>query len=388
MHPNQATTPGVSTLRETLDDLVAALRERPDDLLLEIGAGGELLVARLRVFVAAALLLLPALNYLAGGTLSDSLAGWAGAGGVLLLSLAWLHMAQAQRRVEWLPMFSSCFDITLVSGVLVLLGLWGNPVATVNSTVVWSCYLLAIFATALRHDLRVTLVAGLLAIAQSALLWLWVVVTADGPLVSAEYGAVSTATQLQRLLLLALVGLVTAVIVFRARRLTQWSSTDGLTGLHNRSYLNAQVPARVEQARSEGQTLSLALVDLDHFRHINAELGHLAGDRALRHAVAVIRRELGREEPMIRVGGEEFVLLLPVPIGAAWERMELLRRKLESAPFVPDPESEPRPLTLSAGLASCPQDANDLSGLMKRADQRLRAAKAGGRNRVVARDGE
>ncbi|GAB2661752.1 GGDEF domain-containing protein [Arenimonas aestuarii] len=378
----------MSTLRETLDDLATALRERPDDLLLEIGAGGELLVARLRVFVACLLLLLPLLNYGLGGQANESLAGLTGAVGVLLLSVTWLRLALRARRLAWLPMFSSCFDVTLVTGVLALLGLSGLPVATLNSTVVWSCYLLAIFATAMRHDLRVTLAAGALAMVQSALLWLVVVATADGPLVSADYGTVSTSTQLQRLVLVAVATLVTAVIVFRAQRLAQWSATDGLTGLHNRTFLNSQVPARVEAARREGQTLCLALVDLDNFRHINAELGHLAGDRALRHAVAVIRRELGREEPMIRVGGEEFVLLLPLPVGAAWERMEVLRRKLEAAPYIPEPESEPRRLTLSAGVACCPQDANDLSGLMKRADERLRAAKAGGRNRVVARDGD
>ncbi|GGA67786.1 hypothetical protein GCM10011521_02380 [Arenimonas soli] len=378
----------MSNLRDTLDDLASALRERPDDLLLEIGAGGELLVARLRVFVACLLLLLPVLNWLLGGQANESLAGLAGATGVLLLSAAWLRLALRSRRLAWLPMFSSCFDVTLVTGVLALLGLSGQPVATLNSTVVWSCYLLAIFATAMRHDLRVTLAAGALALVQSSLLWLVVVATADGPLVSADYGTVSTSTQIQRLVLVAVATLVTAVIVFRAQRLAQWSATDGLTGLHNRSFLNTQIPAKVEAARREGRTLCLALVDLDNFRHINAELGHLAGDRALRHAVAVIRRELGREEPMIRVGGEEFVLMLPLPVGAAWERMEVLRRKLEAAPFIPEPDVEPRRLTLSAGVACCPQDANDLSGLMKRADQRLRAAKAAGRNRVVARDGD
>ena len=72
--------------------------------------------------------------------------------------------------------------------------------------------------------------------------------------------------------------------------------------------------------KGEARKPAFGKADLDHFRHINAELGHLAGDRALRHAVAVLRRELGREEPMIRVGGEEFVLMLPLPIGAAWER--------------------------------------------------------------------
>lgn len=378
----------MSTLRETLDDLAAALRERPDDLLLEIGAGGELLVARLRLLVAGLLLLLPLLNVLAGGQMSDSLAGLAGAIGVTLFSGVWLRMALRKRRPAWLPMVSSAFDVSLVSFVLVLLGLLSSPVATLNSTVVWGCYFLAIFATALRQDLRVTLFAGTLALAQSALLWLAVVAFADDPLVSADYGTVHASSQVQRLVLLLAATLVTAVIVFRAQRLTQWSSTDGLTGLHNRSYLNTQVPSKVESARRDGRTLTLALVDLDNFRHINAELGHLAGDRALRHAVAVLRRELGREEPMIRVGGEEFVLMLPLPIGAAWERMEALRRKLEASPFVPEPEVEPRKLTLSAGLACCPQDANDLSGLMKRADQRLRVAKAGGRNRVVAREGD
>jgi diguanylate cyclase (GGDEF)-like protein len=188
------------------------------------------------------------------------------------------------------------------------------------------------------------------------------------------------------MVLLLAVTLVTAMVVFRAQRLTQLSGTDGLTGLPNRSYLTTRVPQQVLDARNAGQTLSLALIDLDHFRHINAELGHLAGDRALRHAVKVLRMELGREEPMIRVGGEEFVLMLRLPVGAAWERMEVLRRKLESQPFVPEEGVEPRKLTLSAGIACCPQDANDLSGLMRRADLRLRRAKANGRNRVVARD--
>lgn len=378
----------MSTLRETLEDLAGALRERPDDVLLEIGAGGELLVARLRLLIAGLLLVLPALNWLGGGRREDSLAGLAGAVGIALLSRVWLTLAQRQRRPAWLAMLTSAFDVTLVSLVLVLLAVLSTPVAALNSTVVWACYGLAIFATALRQDLRVTIATGVLALAQSALLWLAVLWLADGPLVSSDYGTVSTGTQLQRQVLLLAITALTAMVVFRAQRLTRWSSTDGLTGLHNRSYLNHQVPSKVEAARRDGRTLTLALVDLDHFRHINAELGHLAGDRALRHAVAVLRRELGREEPMIRVGGEEFVLMLPLPIGAAWERLEQLRRKLEDSPFVPAHDVEPRRLTLSAGLACCPQDANDLSGLMKRADLRLQAAKAAGRNRVVARDGD
>jgi len=375
----------VSTLRETIEDLAASLREPPDEILLEVGAGGERLVANLRVGVAALLLLLPLVNLLGGGTLHETLAGLAGAGLVLALSLLWLRLANRPRRVPGLATATATSDVTMVTLVLLLLAM-ESPVAAVNSAVVWCCYPLAVFATALRHDVRVTLLAGLLAVLQSGLLWFAVVVTSHEPLVSAVYGTVTTSTQVQRLVLLVAVTVVTAMVVFRAQRLTQFSATDGLTGLPNRNYLNTRVPQQVRDARAQGQTLSLALVDLDNFRHINAELGHLAGDRALRHAVKTLRGELAREEPMIRVGGEEFVLLLRIPIGAAWERMEVLRRKLESSPFVPEAGVEPRRLTLSAGLASCPQDANDLSGLMKRADLRLQAAKRSGRNRVVARD--
>jgi diguanylate cyclase (GGDEF)-like protein len=376
----------VSTLRAHLDDLARALRETPDEILLEVGAGGELLVAQLRVAVALLLVLLPALNLLTGGSRYESASGLMGVLLILMVSTLWLRLARRSRRYAWLPMVSATFDVSMVTLVLVLLGL-GSPVASLNSLVVWCCYPLAIFATALRHDVRVTVVAGLLAMLQFGLLWAAVSATSSGPLASLDYGTVTASNQLQRLVLLLAVTMVTAMVVFRAQRLTQLSGTDGLTGLPNRSFLNTRVPQLVAEARAAGHTLSLALVDLDNFRHINAELGHLAGDRALRHAVKVLRRELAREEPMIRVGGEEFVLLLRLPIGAAWERMDQLRRALEAAPFVPEPGVEPRRLTLSAGIAGCPQDANDLSGLMKRADLRLREAKANGRNRVVARDG-
>ena len=375
----------MSTLRETLADLAYSLRERPDEILLEVGAGGELLVARLRVAVAFLLILLPVLNYLTGGTVMESTAGLVGAGLIMLFSQVWLSLALRRRRFRWLPTVSAAFDVSMVSLVLMLLAL-ETPAAALNSAVVWACYPLAVFTTALRHDVRVTLIAGGLAVVQSALLWLVITSVTSGPLVSAMYGTVTASTQLQRVVVLLAVTLVTAMVVFRAQRLTQLSGTDGLTGLPNRSYLTTRIPQQVLDARNAGQTLSLALINLDHFRHINAELGHLAGDRALRHAVKVLRLELGREEPMIRVGGEEFVLILRLPIGAAWERMEVLRRKLEGQPFVPEEGVEPRKLTLSAGLASCPQDANDLSGLMRRADLRLRHAKDHGRNRVVARD--
>jgi diguanylate cyclase (GGDEF)-like protein len=170
------------------------------------------------------------------------------------------------------------------------------------------------------------------------------------------------------------------------QRLVQLSGTDGLTGLPNRTYLNHLVPQMLADAQGEDRSVCLGLIDLDHFKRINEELGHPVGDRALRHIVDTLRLELGRDEPLIRVGGEEFVLILNQPLGAAWERMDILRRRLQSKAFVPGDGFEPRALTFSAGLACSPQDALDVSGLMRAADLRLRAAKKLGRNRIVARD--
>jgi diguanylate cyclase (GGDEF)-like protein len=374
----------LSTLRDTFVQLQRSLREPPDDILLELGADGEVLLARLRLVIAAVLILLPAINYYTGGGRYESLVGLTGVGVALLLSQVWLTLAQ-RRRYRWLPYLSACFDISIVSLVLLLLA-FRSPSAGLNSVVVWCCYPLAVLATALRNDMRVTLAAGLLAVLQFLAISAFFQWGATGPIQSPEYGTVSLSNQLQRVTLLFASTFVTLLIVFRMQRLVQMSGTDGLTGLPNRSFLNHRVPTLIAEARAEGDTLCLALIDLDYFKRINDELGHQAGDRALRHIVQTLRLELRRDEPLLRVGGEEFVLILRQPVGAAWERLDFLRRQLQARPFVPETGAEPRALTFSAGMGCCPVDAVDVSGLMRNADLRLRAAKLGGRNRVVARD--
>jgi two-component system cell cycle response regulator len=252
--------------------------------------------------------------------------------------------------------------------------------------VVWCCYPLVVLATALRNDVRVTLFAGVLAVCEFLLISGLFQYAASGPIQSVEYGRVELSSQLQRAVLLLATTVVTMLIVYRMQRLVQLSGTDGLTGLPNRSYLNHRVPRILADARAVGETVCLALLDLDFFKRINDELGHQAGDRALRHVVEVLRLELRRDEPMLRVGGEEFVVLLRQPLGAGWERMDGLRRKLQSQPFDPGEDLATRCLTVSCGVACSPDDAIDVSGLMRMADLRLRLAKQSGRNRVVARD--
>jgi len=375
----------LSTLRQSFSDLLVALREPRDELLLELGAEGEVLLARLRLVLASVLLLLPAINYLTGGGGFESLAGLAGVGLAIVLSQVWLGIARRHRRYPWLALISTGFDVSVVSLVLLLLA-FHEPSAGLNSVVVWCLYPLVVLATALRNDVRVTLFAGALAVFEFLLISGLFQYAASGPIQSADYGTVHLSSQLQRALLLLASTMVTMLIVYRMQRLVHLSGTDGLTGLPNRSYLNHRVPRILSDARAVGDTVCLALLDLDFFKRINDELGHQAGDRALRHVVEVLRLELRRDEPMLRVGGEEFVVLLRQPLGAGWERMDGLRRKLQSQPFDPGEGFEVRPLTVSCGVACSPDDAIDVSGLMRSADLRLRLAKQSGRNRVVARD--
>jgi two-component system, cell cycle response regulator len=375
----------LSTLRESLQDLRRSLGETPDELMLEVGAGGEMLLARLRLLIALLMIAMPAINYWGNRDAYESLAGLSGVGLVLLLSQAWLLLARQHRRHRWLPFVSSAFDVTLVTLVLWLLAL-RSPAAGMNSVVVWCFYLMSIFATALRNDPRVTVFAGAMAIVQFVALALFFHATSHGPMVSADYGTVQLSNQIQRVIVLLAATLLTAILVLRMHKLVQLSGTDGLTGLPNRTYLNHRVPQILADARSEGHTLCLVLIDMDNFRHINEDHGHQAGDRALRHAVKAMRLELGRDEPLMRVGGEEFVLILRMPLGAAWERMETLRRQLAAKPFDPGDGAEPRVMTFSAGIATSPQDASQVSGLMRIADLRLNGAKQAGRNRVMARD--
>jgi diguanylate cyclase (GGDEF)-like protein len=146
------------------------------------------------------------------------------------------------------------------------------------------------------------------------------------------------------------------------------------------------MPRLIEQSRREHGSLSLVLIDLDRFKRINDEFGHHAGDRALKHLVRILEDLLEDDEILVRLSGEEFVLVLRKPAGAAWERADSMRRAVAESRFVPERLHDPLQITFSAGVACCPSDGTDLSNLLRRADQRLRVAKQGGRNRVLLRE--
>ena len=376
-------TDPITGLREFWGRLLA----RPDALMLELGAGGELLVARLRAVLALILLLLPLINLLTGGKYSETMIGLFGVVMAIVMSQVWLALARHRQRYRWLPWITATYDVSLTTLVLVILAL-DSPVTGLNSMVVWVFYLISIGMTALRNDGRLTLYSGGLAILQYAVLAACIFALVRNPdqLASIDYGTATVSNQVQRLVLLALMTAITAIIVFRMQKLVDMSGTDGLTALPNRTWLMHRFPAMLDAIRGQGGSLSVCLIDLDYFKRINDELGHLAGDRALRHVVDLLKQQMEDGDWLARLGGEEFALLLPLPTGRAWERLETMRRTTASQPFLPEPGADPMRLTFSAGIASWPQDGADLSQLLRRADTRLRHAKQEGRNRVLARD--
>ena len=155
---------------------------------------------------------------------------------------------------------------------------------------------------------------------------------------------------------------------------------DPLTGLPNRAAWSERLEHEIKQWQQHGNTLSLAMLDLDHFKRINDNYGHLAGDKVLKIIATVLRKRLRAADFIARFGGEEFVLLLPATTPAVGAKLlESLRAAIEACPF--HFKGERVTITISMGLASFKTgEHSDL--VLKRADQALYRAKNGGRNRV------
>ncbi|MHC8302484.1 GGDEF domain-containing protein [Pseudomonas sp. ZS1P83] len=155
---------------------------------------------------------------------------------------------------------------------------------------------------------------------------------------------------------------------------------DPLTGLPNRAAWSEQLDHEISQWQQQGNSLLLAMLDLDHFKRINDNYGHLAGDKVLKIIASVLRKRLRGTDFIARFGGEEFVLLMPATVPAVGAKLlENLRASIEACPF--HFKGEPVTITISMGLTAFkPGEHSDL--VLKRADQALYRAKHAGRNRV------
>jgi diguanylate cyclase (GGDEF)-like protein len=183
--------------------------------------------------------------------------------------------------------------------------------------------------------------------------------------------AIALGSTLLFLLVLARMAQLLRQVEAQAKLLRELARVDELTGLPNRRVWTAELPAAMERARRDATPMSVAMIDLDHFKRFNDTHGHPAGDQLLRSAAVNWRVHLRNIDQLARYGGEEFIALLP--IADADQAVAVLARLRQVTP-----EGQ----TFSAGVATW-DGAESAEDLIARADRALYQAKASGRNRSV-----
>lgn len=165
-------------------------------------------------------------------------------------------------------------------------------------------------------------------------------------------------------------------------KLQEDANTDGLTKCYNKTYFNNKLDLEVKKSKITGAPLSLIIFDLDHFKHLNDNYGHDAGDYVLKEKAELLRENgIRKGDVFARYGGEEFVVLLPnTNLKQAFEIAERLRKLVEKHEFVY--EAQRLPVTASIGVADYRTGVNTGTDLFKRADSAVYKSKEGGRNQV------
>jgi diguanylate cyclase (GGDEF)-like protein len=160
----------------------------------------------------------------------------------------------------------------------------------------------------------------------------------------------------------------------------QLAYLDGLTGIFNRRFFELRIAEELERAHRYNSVMSVIMMDIDHFKKLNDEFGHLLGDEVLRQASHVFSQHLRKGDVVCRYGGEEFALLLPQTTGEnALEVAEKLRRAIEAWHF----PGVPRKVTISAGVADSFASGKIRDEIVSAADAALYQAKQAGRNCVI-----
>src|SRR6266853_852121 len=181
-------------------------------------------------------------------------------------------------------------------------------------------------------------------------------------------------------LTIILANIVLSIIVDLHRRLLDQAIVDPLTGIFNRRHMERCLSDAIERKRRNSGPASLLLIDVDRFKRINDQFGHAKGDAVLKGIVSLVAKRSRKLDLLFRIGGEEFMLLLPDTQEAAAALVaEQLRGSVAESPLLDD-----RRLTVSIGVGEL-RPGESLDSWMKHADDALYAAKKAGRNRVVCR---
>ncbi len=170
-------------------------------------------------------------------------------------------------------------------------------------------------------------------------------------------------------------------------KLKTLSTTDELTGLHNRKYLLERMEQEISRAKRYATPLSLLLFDLDFFKSVNDIYGYEWGDVLLKSIADKLRQVIRKEDILTRYGDEEYVVVLPnTPEDNAFLFAERFRKEVERMEFIPAGEEERHPITISGGIATfpCIPDAEeDANTIIRYAEHALYNAKKRGKNKIV-----
>ena len=162
-------------------------------------------------------------------------------------------------------------------------------------------------------------------------------------------------------------------------RVKQLAYLDGLTGIFNRRFFEMRINEEIERARRYATGMAVIIADIDHFKRLNDEFGHLLGDEVLRQVSSIFHQQVRKIDVVCRYGGEEFAILLTqTNEQQALTIAEKLRRQVQQWQF----PGVPRPITVSAGVAAFPAHGRSRDEIVRAADRGLYAAKQEGRNRV------
>lgn len=187
-------------------------------------------------------------------------------------------------------------------------------------------------------------------------------------------------------LLSTTLSLHTAIDMGRLRILERDAATDPLTGMFNRRYMSGRLTEEIANANRYGLPLSVLMLDIDHFKQINDQHGHQAGDEMLVALGKIIAEELRESDVLTRYGGEEFLIIAThTPLLAATNIAERVRKRIESHDFdIPKALGGMRAIrmTVSIGVATIDAVTTERDALVHAADENLFQAKREGRNRV------
>lgn len=347
-----------------------------EEHMFALSVSGEQAVARTRLILILCLFAIPVFQFLRARTFNfELLTSISTACLALIVAIVFYLLARNTRFHPWLSYVTSASDVTLVSVVLITFLAFDNPLIAANSSVVWALYLLAIGMSALRPRHGIVIMATLIAIGE----YFAIALGADLSRRFAGHDYFDWVSQISRMILMAAAGVLAIVLVKRISYFSRLAGTDSLTGAFNRTYFTMRLAEEVQRAHRYRHPLTLALVDIDHFKTINDTFGHDFGDKVLILITMRLKRGLRASDLLFRYGGDELAILMPET--SAQNAHQVLSRIVEA---VRKTRLKNHPLTVSVGAATWPDDARNGTALLQIADDNLYAAKDGGRGCIVS----